>query len=45
MDIFVEQLVKKKRDSKDYLIILAGIIGALLVIYVLGALMFSIPLM
>ena len=27
MDIFVEQLVKKKRDSKDYLIILAGISG------------------
>ena len=44
MGIFVEQLVKKKRDSKDYLIILAGIIGALLVIYVLGALMFSMLL-
>ncbi len=33
MDIFVEQLVKKKRELKDYLIVLAGIVGVFVVLY------------
>ncbi len=35
MDIFVEQLVKKKRDIKDFAIIIGGIIAALLIIYMM----------
>ncbi|HIV85206.1 MAG TPA: hypothetical protein H9900_00165 [Candidatus Monoglobus merdigallinarum] len=45
MDIFIEQLVKKKRDTLDYLKIAGGIVGAILVIYLLGPLMGIIPAM
>ena len=43
MDIFIEQLVKKNREAKDYLVIVGGIIAALLVVYILGSLMFAVP--
>ncbi len=45
MDIFVEQLVKKKRETKDFVIIIAGIVGALLIIYILACLIGYFPLM
>lgn len=35
MDIFVEQLVKKKRTGKDYLRIVACILGAFLLLFVM----------
>lgn len=35
MDIFVEQLVKKKRDAGDFLIIVLSIIAALALVYLL----------
>ena len=43
MDIFIEQLVKKNREAKDYLVIVGGIIAALLVVYILGSLMLAVP--
>lgn len=35
MDIFIEQLVKKKRDAKDFAIIIGGIAAAILIVYLL----------
>ncbi len=35
MDIFVEQLVKKKKEPKDFLIILAGVVCVFVVLFVL----------
>ena len=42
-DIFVEQLVKKKRDSKDYLKVILSIVGALVIIALLGLLSGFVP--
>ncbi len=43
MDIFVEQLVKKKRDGKDMLKIILSIVGAFVIIALLGLLSAFIP--
>lgn len=43
MDIFVEQLVKKKRETKDFLMIIGLIAAALVVLYLLAAFMSWIP--
>ncbi len=36
MDIFVEQLVKKKKEPKDFLIVLAGVVCVFVVLFVLS---------
>ena len=41
MDIFVEQLVKKKRTAGSYARIWGGIIGALLFLWVFFTLLYS----
>ena len=43
MDIFVEQLVKKKRDGKDMLKIILSIVGAFVIIALLGLLSAFVP--
>lgn len=35
MDIFVEQLVKKKRDAKDFAIMIGGVAAAILIVFLL----------
>ena len=42
MDIFLEQIVKKKRGIKEFLIVLAAMVGVLAVLFVL-TLAFAIP--
>ncbi len=43
MDLFAEQLVKKKKDGGDYLKIILSIVGALVIIAALGALSAFMP--
>lgn len=43
MDLFAEQLVKKKRDSRDFLKIILSIVGALVLIVLLGMLSAFMP--
>lgn len=43
MDIFVEQLVKKKRDSRDYMKIILSVAAAFVIIALLGLLSGFVP--
>ncbi len=43
MDLFAEQLVKKKKDSGDYMKIVLSIVGALVLIAALAALSAAVP--